>query len=177
MTQTVDGVLEALLRKEELSTFLYHEASLLDSRRWRDWLGLVDRRITYRMPLRLNVKYGSEARSLTVPGEETCWFDDTYDTLESRVDQILTGVHWAEEPASRATRLLSNIQVVSYDEPLAVVTCSFLLYRNRVADETDILVGRRTDTLTKESGEWRLLDRLLLLDQNVLTAKNLTLIF
>ena len=53
----------------------------------------------------------------------------------------------------------------------------FLIYRNRVETETDILVGKREDTLRRDGDEWRITRRKIILDQNVLLSKNLTFFF
>ena len=187
-----DRRLADLLLKEEITEFLYHEADLLDERRYDEWLDLLDDEVEYAMPMRLNIKHDQVKhdqvnhdgidRSVTKPGEEVCWFDEGKSTLIKRVEQIQTGEHWAEEPFSRISHLVSNIRLreVRPDpfEPTEVeVGCRFLVYRNRVAAETDLWVGRRTDTLLATPDGWRLRRRYLLLDQNVLLAKNLTVLF
>jgi 3-phenylpropionate/cinnamic acid dioxygenase small subunit len=98
------------------------------------------------------------------------------------VRQIQTGIHWAEEPVSRISHMVSNIRVLeanpSWDEPAEVtVRCRFLVYRNRVETETDILVGKREDLLRRVGADWRIARRKILLDQNVLLSKNLTFFF
>ena len=55
--------------------------------------------------------------------------------------------------------------------------CRFLIYRNRVETETDILVGKREDLLRRAEPDWRIAHRKILLDQNVLLSKNLTFFF
>jgi len=63
-------------------------------------------------------------------------------------------------------------------EPAEVaVKCRFLIYRNRVQTETDILVGKREDVLRRVNGHWKIAQRKVILDQNVLLAKNLTFFF
>jgi 3-phenylpropionate/cinnamic acid dioxygenase small subunit len=57
------------------------------------------------------------------------------------------------------------------------VKSRFLIYRNRQQDETDIFVGKREDTLRKVDGAWKVARRKIILDQNVLLAKNLTIFF
>jgi 3-phenylpropionate/cinnamic acid dioxygenase small subunit len=98
------------------------------------------------------------------------------------VNQILTGVHWAEEPLSRICHIVSNVQVLdaqpSISEPEEVsVKCRFIIYRNRVETETDFLVGKREELLRKNGGGWKIARRKIVLDQNVLLAKNLTFFF
>jgi 3-phenylpropionate/cinnamic acid dioxygenase small subunit len=54
------------------------------------------------------------------------------------------------------------------------VRCRFLVYRNRVETETDVLVGKREDVLRRVNGHWKIARRMIVLDQSVLLAKNLT---
>ena len=55
--------------------------------------------------------------------------------------------------------------------------CRFLIYRNRLETETDILVGKREDVLRRADGQWQIARRKIVLDQNVLLTKNLTFFF
>jgi 3-phenylpropionate/cinnamic acid dioxygenase small subunit len=134
------------LLKQELEEFLYYEAELLDERRFEAWLELLTDDVRYWMPLRRNVKFAEMEREFTREGLDINWFDEGKDTLTRRVQQILTGVHWAEEPLSRLCHMVSNVQLLDVQpsalEPAEVtVKCRFLVYRSRVETETDILVG------------------------------------
>jgi 3-phenylpropionate/cinnamic acid dioxygenase small subunit len=174
-----DGRLERLLLRQEIEDFLYHEAELLDERRYREWLDLLADDIRYWMPMRRNVKLGEDEREFTRANSDVNWFDEGKDTLARRVKQIETGIHWAEEPRSRLSHLVTNVQVQGVEPSLAAsqevsVTCRFLIYRNRVETETDILVGRREDVLRRNGAGWLLARRKIILDQNVLLSKNLT---
>jgi 3-phenylpropionate/cinnamic acid dioxygenase small subunit len=175
--------LKRLALRAEIEDFLYAEAELLDQRRFSEWLDLLAEDVVYFMPLRRNVPFGEhEARENTRIGKDINWFDEDKWTLTKRVEQLMTGLHWAEEPLSRVTHMVSNVQVVevlpSLDEPQEVVArCRFLIYQNRGETETNVLVGKRRDSLRKEDGSWRLARREVLLDQNVLTAKSLTVFF
>jgi 3-phenylpropionate/cinnamic acid dioxygenase small subunit len=86
-------------------------------------------------------------------------------------------VHWAEEPLSRVRHMVSNVRITSATSDKLEVQSRFLIYRNRQQDETDIFVGKREDTLRKVDGQWKIARRKILLDQNVLLAKNLTVFF
>ncbi|WP_453965721.1 aromatic-ring-hydroxylating dioxygenase subunit beta [Bradyrhizobium elkanii] len=57
------------------------------------------------------------------------------------------------------------------------VTSRFLVYQNRVEYETYIFVGRRNDTLRLTDNGWKIARREILLEQNILLAKNLTTFF
>jgi 3-phenylpropionate/cinnamic acid dioxygenase small subunit len=174
--------IEKLLLQNELETFLYAEADLLDNRRYEDWLDLLSDDIRYWMPLRRNYRFGEESRENSRELEELAWFDENKTTLMLRVKQIMTGIHWAEEPPSRISHCVTNVRIVeanpSLEDPLEVkLNSRFLVYRNRLQDETDILVGKREDVLRKEGGQWKIARRNIFLDQNVLLSKSLTFFF
>ena len=181
MTTTESSIAQLLL-KNEIEEFLYQEAELLDERHFEEWLDLLTDDIRYWMPMRRNVKSNELDREFTRQGQDINWFDEGKETLERRVKQILTGVHWAEEPLSRICHFVTNVQVLSatpsVSDPTEVsVKCRFLVYRNRVETETDFLIGKREDTLRKVNGAWKIAQRKIILDQNVLMAKNLTFFF
>ena len=174
--------LAPILLKNEIEQFLYQEAELLDERQFEDWLDLFTEDARYFMPMRRNVKFGELDREFTREGRDINWFDEGKDSLTRRVQQILTGVHWAEEPLSRICHIVSNVQLVDVSpsavEPSSVsVKSRFLIYRNRVQTETDFLVGKREDLLRRVDDGWKIAQRKVILDQNVLLAKNLTFFF
>src|SRR5229473_1531604 len=170
-----------LLLAQDVAEFLYREAEILDERRYEEWLALLADDIRYWMPMRRNVKFGEGEREFTRAGTDIAWFDEGKDTLTRRVRQIQTGIHWAEEPQSRIAHLVSNVQVVEASPSLAepgevTVKCRFLVYRNRVETETDLLVGKREDLLrrvanAKGANGWQIARRTIILDQNVLLSK------
>jgi 3-phenylpropionate/cinnamic acid dioxygenase small subunit len=169
--------------RADIEEFLYSEAELLDERRFRDWLNLLADDISYFMPVRRNVKFGQHGeRENTRAGIGISWFDEDKWTLTKRVDQILTGVHFAEEPLSRVCHMVSNVQIKkvtpSLDNPREVeARCRFLIYQNRVEYETYTFVGKRTDVLRMTDDGWKIARREIILDQNVLLAKNLSVFF
>lgn len=168
--------------KSDIEDFLCTEADLLDNRQFKDWLELFTEDVTYFMPIRHNVKFGQHAeRENTKSGEGISWFDEDKWTLGKRVDQILTGVHYAEEPLSRVCHLVSNVQLLAVREGGGQrevdVRSRFLVYQNRVEYETYLFVGKRTDTLRRTDEGWKIAGREIILDQNVLLAKNLTTFF
>jgi len=78
--------------------------------------------------------------------------------------------------------MVSGVQLLEvtpdYEQPQEVVVkCRFLVYRNRQETETDLFVGKREDRLRRTDDGWRIAERKIFLDQNVLLAKNLTVFF
>ena len=172
-----------LVLKEEIEEFLHREADLLDGRDFRGWLDLLADDLVYFMPVRRNVKFGEHAeKENTRQGEGISWFDEDKWTLTKRVEQILTGVHYAEEPLSRVSHMVSNIRLLDIrpatDNPSEVtVGCRFLVHQSRVEYEHYTFIGRRTDILRRHGDSWLIARRELILEQNVLLAKNLSILF
>ena len=183
MPPVLTKTLEYYRLREEIAEFLYEEAALLDERHYMAWLGLLTDDMSYFMPLRRNVKFGEHAtRENTREGKDISWFDEDKWTLAKRVEQMMTGIHWAEEPLSRVCRLIGNVQLTavtpSLEAPAEVAVRSrFLVYQNRVEYETNLFVGKRNDVLRRAGAGWQIARREIILEQSVLTAKNLTVIF
>ena len=84
-----------------------------------------------------------------------------------------------------ATQLRQAIDIVlNGDNRLLDVTpdqvtvgCRFLVYQNRVAYENYTFIGRRIDILRRNGDSWLIARRGLILEQNVLLAKNLSIFF
>lgn len=182
LTTDIEQLYKQVLLTKEIEEFFYAEAELLDERRFEEWLDLMTEDVRYWMPMRRNVKFGEGKREETRERKDINWLDEGKTTLTQRVRQILTGIHWAEEPLSRVCHMVSNVQIIkavsANGEPQEVTTkCRFLIYRNRVETETDFFVGKREDVLRREAGGWKIARRKIILDQNVLLAKNLTIFF
>jgi 3-phenylpropionate/cinnamic acid dioxygenase small subunit len=165
----------------EVMQFYAAEADLLDERRFEEWLALLTDDVRYYMPIIRDVRCG-EPGGRTRERQDANWFDEGKETLRQRVAQLATGIHWAEEPQSRTSHLITNLRILSAEpdgpHPAQLATkCRFLLYRNRLQDEEDILVGKRQDILRRAEAGWMIARREIILDQNVLLAKNLTSFF
>lgn len=163
----------------EIEDFLYYEADLLDERQFEAWLDLFTDDVIYWMPMRKNLAYEDRDRDITSE-DDIAWMHDDKLTLTKRVKQIRTGIHWAEEPLSRYSHLITNIRLAGPTDlraegATALVKSRFLVHRNRLETETDFFVGRREDTLRRVDGGLRIARRKIIIDQSVLLAKNLTI--
>jgi 3-phenylpropionate/cinnamic acid dioxygenase small subunit len=174
--------LDALLLHREIEAFYFAEADLLDERRLDAWLSLFTDDVRYWMPLVQNIQFRRGESEFSREGVDNAWIDEDKRTLEQRVQQIATGIHWAEEPRSRISHLITNVRIIdalpgvgAADE--VTTKCRFFIYRNRMESEVDLLVGKRQDKLRRVDGEWKICRREIYLDQNVLLAKNLTTFF
>ena len=161
--------------QQDIEDFLLMEADLLDDRRFEQWLNLLTDDIRYWVPIQRNVKFGDWEKELTRCGRDINWFDEGKDTLTLRVEQLMSGKHWSEEPISRTSHILTNIRIIkatpSVQKPIEVTVKSrFLIYRNKLVDQSDIFVGKREDFLRAIDGCWKISSRKAILDQSVLLA-------
>ena len=173
----------------EVEQFLYHEARLLDERRFREWLALLTDDIHYWMGARTN-RYPKVSKAIAIldperyseedltQEDELAILDETKETLSRRIARLETGMAWAEDPPSRTRHLLSNIEVEPGGTASELkVYANFLVYRSRAETEQDVYVGARRDVLRNVDGAWKIARRRIILDQNVLLAKNVSIFF
>ena len=167
--------------------FLYREARLLDERRFHEWLQLFSDDVHYRMTARSN-RYPRSSKAIAIldadhyveedDADELGLFDEDIRTLTARVARLDTGMAWAEDPPSRTRHLITNIEVEPDSSgPEVTVHCNFIVYRSRGEIEQDFYVGARQDRLRRVNDVWKIANRRMVLDQNVLTAKNLSVFF
>ena len=173
----------------EIERFLYREARLLDERRFHDWLTLFTDDVRYWMAARPN-RYPASSKAIAIldrqryleedpmGSEELALFDETKSTLAGRVARLDTGMAWAEDPPSRTRHFIANIEVDPGEADSEVrVRSNYIVYRSRGETEQDFYVGARDDLLRRVDDAWRIARRRLILDQNVVMAKNLSVFF
>ena len=178
---------EGIIR--DIERFFYREARLLDERRFREWLELFTDDVHYWMAARSN-RYPRSSKAIAIldparyieedltADEELAILDETKETLAARVARLDTGMAWAEDPPSRTRHLIANIDVEPGDGAGEFkVHSNFIVYRSRAETEEDFYVGARQDLIRRVDGTWKIARRKLTLDQNVLTAKNVSIFF
>ena len=173
----------------EIEQFLYREARLLDNRQYHQWLDLLAEDIRYWMPMRSN-RYApisksiasldeaqQEVRDLTEP-HELAIMDETKDSLRRRIARLDSGLAWAEDPPSRTRHIIANVEAEPADSGDEVkVYSNFIMYRTRGEREEEFYVGSREDVLRRSAGGWLLAYRRIVLDQTVMSAKNVSNFF
>ena len=164
------------LLRSDVEDFYFEEADLLDNYLLREWLDLLTDNVKYRIPIRVNRT--ERGRSVSRLSETDMLLDDDKRALTQRAVRLETGRAWAEEPRSRSRHLVTNVRVgATAPDGDVSVSSNFIAYRNRLDVEADFYVGRRQDTLRVVNGSLKIASRLILLDQAVLTAKNMTILF
>jgi biphenyl 2,3-dioxygenase beta subunit len=167
---------EALLLQYEVEQLYYHEAALLDERRFAEWLDLLTPDVHYWMPIRRTVTLANADREFTQPGD-MAFFDDDKPLLEARVRKLGTGYSWSEDPPSRTRHLIHNVRIVADAGDELVVESNFHLYRSRLDSEEDSWIGRRRDRLRRVEGELRIAERHIFLEQTLILSRNLSNFF
>jgi benzoate/toluate 1,2-dioxygenase beta subunit len=133
-------------RAQELTAVLYAEARLLDERRYREWLGMLAEDFIYWVPGNGN---GGDPRT-----EAATNFDDLRRTTD-RVALIETGSLYAQIPASRTCRIISNVEVWSDEDGSALLRSNFVIFEHRRA-RSNFFAGWQRHKLVKQDGSWRI---------------------
>lgn len=173
----------------EIERFLYREARMIDDRRFHEWLDLLTDDVRYWMPTRSNC-YPANSKAISVmdgyqyekgdlSGEgELAIMDEDKDSLTRRVDRLDSGMAWAEDPPSRTRHFVANVELEpGPSESELRVYSNFIVYKSRGETEQDFYVGQREDVLRRVEGQWKVAYRKVVLDQNVLLAKNVSIFF
>jgi 3-phenylpropionate/cinnamic acid dioxygenase small subunit len=176
------ATLEDVLLQHDIEQCLYHEAALLDARRFEDWYALLADDLEYWMPARSTRSSEDMDEEFAKPGEGAL-FDDTKQHMAERIRKLFTGFAWAEDPPSRTRHLVNNVRILEKTQSeghLEVkIECGFLIYRSRLARDVDLWVGRREDWLRKADGDgaWLIAKRHIFIDQVSLSSQNLSVFF
>lgn len=157
----------------EILEFLYREAELLDGNRFSEWLALLDDDLHYVMPVR-TTQFLSAG-----PGfQDVAFFDDNLQSLRTRVRRLETDSAWAETPPSRTRHFVSNVLVQSASTLEFAVRLSFMVTRTRGDQGYQLFTGSREDLLRRGTDQQlRIAGRRILVDQTVITATNLSILF
>jgi 3-phenylpropionate/trans-cinnamate dioxygenase beta subunit len=105
-------------------------------------------------------------------------FEDTKETLTTRVARLRTGLAWAEEPPSRTRHLITNVEVEEDGSPARLrARSNFIVYRAQLEHDKDIFVGSRDDTFVQVNRQWKIAKRTILMEDVVHDTKALSIFF
>ena len=152
--------LQAILLREEIEDFLYHEAALLDEWRLDEWLALFTEDALYVIPA-TDIPDGDPHTDLMI-------LDDDLPRLRGRVERLLSRRAPRESPWSRTRRFISNVRIRKVEGDECFVTASFLVYRIRLG-QSGPYIGRYEYTLRRTDDGWRIRYRRAVLDHEALT--------
>lgn len=164
----------------EVSDFLYEEAEYLCDRNYQAWLPMLSEDLSYKMFIASNVSSKALPSEYLESELGVAWFDEGKDVIGMRIQQLATGMHWAEEPPSRTSRLITNIRLSEFDADApgqsVSVRYNFLINRVRNDDEDDYLSGKKIDRIEFRDGRWQLKSRRIYVNQSVILMGNLSFI-
>lgn len=134
-------------RKEAVAQFLYHEAHLLDERRWDDWLALWTEDGMYWMP---------HSFGQTNPYDHISLFWENKMLRELRMRRLENARNWSQQPPTQSSRLVSNISVLGEDSRgYLVVRATFQSIEYR-AGKQRVLGGSYIYKLAADGASWKL---------------------
>lgn len=155
----------------EVEAFYRHEVLLLQDRRYREWLSLMDDSITYRVPVTT-----STADGLVAADDALGYYDENRELLKARVDKLESKQSWVEQPPSRLRYFIQLLEVTTQDDGAFAARSNLLLYQSRWNLDQHF-TGERRDVLRCTAGEWKLASRLVILDRQAFTRQGLSVFF
>ncbi|MGE0057845.1 MAG: 3-phenylpropionate/cinnamic acid dioxygenase subunit beta [Dehalococcoidia bacterium] len=161
----------------DIQQFYIDEAWLLDERKYKEWLALLTDDIFYYAPRRKNVYRREIEREIPPRGTDLAYFEEDHDAMEVRVARLETGMAWSDDPPSRTRHIVGNLKVERRDNGDVWARSAFLVYRSHLEVDQDIYSGSREDILRPNGDSWKIAERTILLDANVLLSKNISIFF
>jgi benzoate/toluate 1,2-dioxygenase subunit beta len=106
--------------RNDVEDFLYMEARLLDSGQFEEWMDLFADDAVYWVPA---------GHDDIDPTRHVSIIHDSKKSMATRVKRLRSGFAFAQDPASRVHRLISNVRIISDDaiDRKLEVTCMMLL--------------------------------------------------
>jgi 3-phenylpropionate/cinnamic acid dioxygenase small subunit len=124
--------------------FLFHEARLLDERRFSEWLELYAPDAEYWVPY----AWGQKS-----PKDHVSLFYETVELLRMRVDRLAAEQSPLDSPQARVNHFLSNVTVEEGPELTARAYLLFCEYRR---EEQRWFTGRATWRLRPDGNSYRI---------------------
>jgi benzoate/toluate 1,2-dioxygenase subunit beta len=168
MTQAV-----ASISREAAESFLYHEAILIDERRFDEWLNLFSDDCCYWIPAN---KYDADTQ------REVSLVYDLRPRLEDRVYRLQLPSILSQKPASRTVHMISNVQVSDSTGDVLLRSC-FAIHHLREGDWRQVglgadsmgpLAGRYEHLLKSTRDGWKIRQKKVLLLQNNVPVGNIS---
>ncbi len=133
-----------VVRKVE--QFLFHEARLLDERKFDAWLALWTPEGRYWVP-----RHHEQEN----PFEQISLFYEDRMLRETRVRRLLNARNWSQQPVTRSSRLVGNVQIEGMDSEGRLIVRSSLQYTEYRLEQRQ-LAGHVFHKLeSTEDGGWQ----------------------
>jgi 3-phenylpropionate/cinnamic acid dioxygenase small subunit len=150
--------------RHKIESFLYREARLMDEHAYDEWLALWTDDALYWVPC--NEDDIDPERHVSIVYENKA-------RLEDRIARLKSGAAYAQDPKSRLSRVVSNIEIEDESDTEAIVRSTFNVTALR-RGWMDIFAGRAVHKLRPEGGSFRIVYKKVLLINNDVVIHNLT---
>lgn len=159
------------LEHAQVAQFLAEDAALLDANMLWEWYERLADDFVYEIPIRVVRERDGGPQFPAGAYRQR----DTRATIKQRIERLDTGHAWAEEPATRTVRIVSNTALVGRDDDGVVSAQSaVLIYREQVQDPApELIAGRRLDRIRFGSQGAKLVARTVWLAHTTLNTANL----
>lgn len=164
-----DALSDAVWRSVE--AFYRKEILLLQDRRYRDWLCLMDAAVRYRVPVTTLTSEG-----LVVQEGGPGYYDEDLELLSARVDKLESKHSWVEQPPSRLRYFVQVLKVVPAADGAIAVRSNILLIQSRWNLDQQFS-GDRHDVLIPQTDGFRMKSRLVVMDRQAFTHQGLSVFF
>lgn len=146
----------------EVAAFVHREARLIDEQRYEEWLSLWAPTCSYFAP----------ANDFEKSPLKVALIRDDRDRLEERIHRLTHAGAHAQEPRSRTTHYLTNLEIKKVDEVIEVECASMII---EVRGEFQEIYGGRTRyALSRaEDGRMSIKEKTVLLTRNQQALGNL----
>lgn len=172
-----DGPFASIDLHREVDLFLAHEAELNDSRRYWEWVDLVEDGFTYQVPVPRtpDTPFAKHYDDRVMLIDESKWSLSTQ--WFRRLDKDIYELSWAENPPVRFRHFVSNVRVRHTDDPDVLdVRSNVMLVGVRQSDLPKYVTAERFDTIVQHPEGLRLRRRWALLDETVIDFPQLRIL-
>jgi len=136
------------INRSVFEAFLFHEARLLDERRFRDWMALFAEDGTYWVPA---------VADQTSPFDQVSLFFDDRDLMKTRIERLEHPRIHIQSPPSRTAHLIGNMMIDEADDAMGEYTVSstFIMVEYR-DDDQRMFAGRQVHRLRRAADGFRI---------------------
>lgn len=142
--------------KEQVESFLFHEADCMDEGRYSEWLSLWDESGIYWVPCNQND---------IDPSRQVSIIYDNYDRMTDRIERLNSPNMHTQSPKSKMRRVVGNVVVSETGSDEIDVKSNFILAELRHREQ-DNFAGRSIYKLKKSGESFKILHKKVLLIQN-----------
>lgn len=150
--------------RHQVESFLYREARLMDEHAYDEWLALWTDDGLYWIP--------SNADDID-PQRHVSIVYENKTRMEDRIRRLKSGAAYAQDPKSRLSRVISNVEITEGDNGAVTVQSVFNLTALR-RSRMDTFAGRTTHTLRPDGNSFKIAFKKVGLINNDEVINNLT---